>query len=230
MHFPVCRVMRQLPTKGRQTPKGQKKEMIMKRITGLTAAALLSASMFTAPALAQVSIDAGAGTDTGIGIDAGGISGGADIDAGAAGGLGVETGGAGAAAGGNADAGAEGATTLPGLDDGTTAAIGGDVSFDSAISAIEGGSASAAAIEAMTEVDGVNVVRIGELENSDSAELDAALSANQTGVEELRSSIEANAELSQELQTQGVEVASVVAAQVEADGALTLFVDEQEEE
>ena len=176
----------------------------MKRIIALTTAALLGASMFAASALAQVSIDAGG-----------------------SGGIGVEAGG-GSAGGVDVDAGASGSTTLPSVDDGTTAAIGAEATIDSALSAIEGSTASAAAVEAMAEVNDINVVKLSELENSGSADVEGTISANQSGVDELRSSIEANAALNQELQTQGVEVASVVGAQVEADGALTVFVDDQQ--
>lgn len=170
----------------------------MKRIVGLTTAALLGASMLAAPAFAQVD----AGASGGVDIQAGGVTGGADVDAGAT-------------------------TTMPdaAVDTDTTAAIGGDATFEGALSAISGNSASAAAIGTMTEVDSVNVVRISELDDHDSTKLDEAVTENQAGIDELKASIEANAQLSQELETQGVEMASIVAAQVEADGGLTVYVE-----
>ena len=109
-----------------------------------------------------------------------------------------------------------------GVDTGTTAAI--EPTFDSALTAIDGNEASATAIGAMTEVQTVNVVKVDELEGADAAAIETAVSENEEGVSQLRSSIEANAALSEQLETEGVEASSVVAAQVEADGGVTLYV------
>lgn len=165
--------------------------------------------MLAAPAYAQIGVDVGG--SAGANVEAGASGAGADI--------GVDT---------NAEAGADAgsSTSMPGtgaeIDTGTTAAI--DATFDSALSAISGNSGSATAIEGMSEVDSVNVVRIDELQGHDEASLDEAVTQNETAIEELRSSIEANASLSQELETEGVSASDVVAAQVEADGKVTVYV------
>ena len=163
----------------------------MKRILGITTAALMGASVMAAPAIAQTGLDetppAGATTpmpETAPGADA--------------------------------------TTTMPDLDTGTTAAIGAD--FNTALTAIEGNSASAAAIGALGQVERVNVVPLSTLEGHDATALNDALSTNDAAITELQSSIQANAALSEELATQGVEADDVVAAQVEADGEVTVYV------
>ncbi len=154
----------------------------MKRILGLTTAALLGASMFAAPAMAI------------------------DLNAGASGGANVEAG---------AD------TTMPDIDTGTTAAVG--ATFDSAVTAIDGNAATTQSISTMTEVRDVKIVKISELEGHDAATVEQAVAANQAGIDELQAAVSANAALSQELETQGIDSSSVLAAQVEADGAVTVF-------
>jgi hypothetical protein len=150
----------------------------MKRILGLTTAALMGASVLAAPALAEDKM--------------------------------APSGEAGAT------------TTMPDVDTGTTAAI--DTNFDSALSAISAGSSNAQAIGTLSEVDSVKVVSVDDLEGHDQAALDEALTQNSDGVDELRTSIGANAALSEELRTQGVDTSAVVAAQVEADGQVTVYV------
>jgi hypothetical protein len=174
----------------------------MKRIIGLTTAALMGASMVVAPALAQTSDGA---SDRNVPTP--GMS---ESPPTAPGTGGTDTMQDGAA------------STMPDVDAGTTAAIA--PTFDGALGAIGGNSASAQSIGSMSEISAVNVVKIDELEGADAAAVDSAVTENEAGVTELRTSIEANAALSQELETQGVEASSVVAAQVEADGALTLYV------
>lgn len=178
----------------------------MKRILASAAAALLSASVLVAPVYAQTGqtdspesagSDAGAAPDAGLGTTSPEQAG--------------ENAGAGASVGGDA-------TT--GVDGNTTAAIGNDM--NSALSAIEGNSASAQAIMGMEDVSSVNVVRLSEIDGYDQAAIDDALGAN--GATDLQASIESNAALQQHLQQAGVDASSVVAAQVEADGALTVYV------
>lgn len=171
----------------------------MKRIIGLTTAALMGASMMVAPALAQTS-------DGASDVPAPGVSESAPTAPGT----------------GNTDTMNDGAaSTMPDVDTGTTAAIA--PTFDGALTAIDGNSTSAKSIETMTEVNTVNIVKIDELEGADAAAVESAVSENEEGVSELRSSIEANAALSEQLETEGVDASSVVAAQVEADGAVTIY-------
>ncbi|TYR33099.1 hypothetical protein FY036_08550 [Mesorhizobium microcysteis] len=151
----------------------------MKRIIGITTAALMSASVLAAPAFAQVDLD---------------LSGGADATTN---------------------------TTMPDIDTGTTAAI--DADFGTALSALTNSSGNAEAI-AMSDGANVRVVSVSDLEGHDATALDEAITQHEDGVEALRTSVEANAALKQELQTQGVDVSSIVAAQVEADGEVTVYV------
>lgn len=176
----------------------------MKRIIGLTTAALLSASMLAAPALAQQSpVAPGAGDGTEVET---GVTGGADT---------ME-------APGEAPA---GATTLPGkVDTDATAASGSEANFDSALAAIEGNATSTAAIDTMTEVGSVNVVRIDELEDADMTALETATSERGAEITQLQAALEANAAVSSSLADENVEVADVVAAETAADGELVVYV------
>lgn len=176
MHFRDGRLDVATPKEG-TNPNGTK-GTIMKRILGLTTAALMGASVIAAPAFAESKMD---------------LSG---------------------------EAGAT--TTMPDVDTGTTAAISGD--FESALTAVAAGSSNAQAIGTLSEVDNVKVVSVSDLEGHDQAALDQALTQNSDGVDELRTSIGANAALSEELRTRGVDTSAIVAAQVEADGQVTVYV------
>lgn len=166
----------------------------MKRIIALTTAALMGASVMAAPALAQS--NPGAMPETGATSMP--ESGSTTMP---------QTGTTGAS---------------PDIDTGTTAAIGAD--FNTALTAIEGNSASAAALGSISDVERVNVVQLSTLEGHNSTALDEALASNEAGVEELKSSIQANSAMSSELATQGVNADDIVAAQVAADGEITVYV------
>lgn len=170
----------------------------MKRILATAAAALMGASVLVAPVYAQTGQ-----TDTSesAGSDAGAAPGGSPDSTSPE------------EAGANTGSGA-------GIDGGTTAAIGNDM--NSALSAIQGNSASAQAIMGMEDVSSVNVVRLNEIDGYNQAAIDDALDTSDAA--ELQASIESNAALQQHLQEAGVDASSVVAAQVEADGALTVYV------
>lgn len=173
----------------------------MKRIIGLTTAALLSASMFAAPAMA---IDLNAGASGGVDVQAGGTGVDSALDA--------QT---------DLDTGTN--TTMPDVDMGTTAAVG--ATFDSAVTAIEGSAATTQSIATMTEVSDVRIVSVSDLEGHDATAVERAVSENEAGIEDLRAAVDANAALSQEIEAQGVESERVIAAHVEADGAVTVFVE-----
>lgn len=151
----------------------------MKRILGITTAALMSASVLAAPAFAQESPVPVPGADSGQ-------------------------------------------TTMPDIDTDTTAAIGAN--FDGALAAIGNNTASAQSIGAMSDVQTVRVVRIGDLEGSSPALVEQAVSQNSEGVQDLRASVAANPGLSQQLEAQGVDVLSVIGADVGAMGEVTVYV------
>lgn len=165
----------------------------MKRIIAMTTAALMGASVFAAPALAQN--PSGAGTDQ-------------DFQ------LSTEQ-------GTSADAPMDERAMTPDVDTGTTASIDG--SYDGALAAIGGSSMNARSVASMETIETINVVRVGELQG-DAGLIDQAVSQNQAGVDELRAAIDANSALQSELQTRGVNSASVVGAEVGAMGELTLYV------
>jgi len=154
----------------------------MKRVIALTAAALMTGSLFAAPAMAQINLGVDADANVGVGTDAG--------------------------------------TTK--LDADTTAAIGS--SFDGLLSAM-GDTAASSSIGSMTEVSTVNVIRINEMTDTDADALAKAKTDNQASIDDLKSSIEGNAEVKAALEQQGVEPDSVVAANVAADGSLTVYVE-----
>jgi hypothetical protein len=176
----------------------------MKRIIGLTTAALMGASMMVAPALAQTSVGGGA-----------------------TGGVNAETGVTGGVNAGDAVDGAAGAATdtMGGTDAGTTAAIGADVTFGSALSAIEGNATSTAAIDTMTEIGSVEVIRIGELEGADMTALETATTERAAEITELQAALEANTAVSAALEAEDVAANEVVAAQMGADGELVVYVE-----
>jgi hypothetical protein len=171
----------------------------MKRILALTTAALMSTGI-AGSALAQgVDVDLGAGAGAEIG-------GGAET--------GVE---AGAGADMDADVGTD--------DLDVTGAAGADANLGAVVSAINTGQFGTAEIETATEISSVNVVRIDELPGGEEQQaIDQALDRHQAEVDDLRAAIEANAEIAGELEAQGVASDQVVAAQTDANGAVTVFV------
>lgn len=91
------------------------------------------------------------------------------------------------------------------------------------IAAIEANDTTVTQIGTITAVGEVKVVKISELGGS-ATELQTAVSENQEDVTKLRSAVEANPALKAELDKQQVETTSVVATQIEADGAVTVYV------
>ena len=185
----------------------------MKRIIGLTTAALMGASMMVAPAVAQTSVGGsatgGVNAETGV---TGGVGGaGADVDAGASGSAGADT--------------TIGTMTDTETDAGTTAAIGADATFDGALAAIEGNATSTAAIDTMTEVGSVEVVKIGELEGADMTALETATTEREAEITELQAALEANTAVSAALEAEDVSADEVVAAQMGAGGELVIYVE-----
>ena len=185
----------------------------MKRIIGLTTAALMGASMMVAPALAQTSVGGGAtgGVNAETGVTGGVGGAGVDVDAGASGSAGADT--------------TTGTMTDTETDAGTTAAIGADATFDGALAAIEGNATSTAAIDTMTEVGSVEVVKIGELEGADMTALETATTESEAEITELQAALEANTAVSAALEAENVSANEVVAAQMGAGGELVIYVE-----
>lgn len=188
----------------------------MKRIIGLTTAALMGASMMVAPALAQTGV--GGGVTGGVNAETGvtgGVNGGAgvdtDVEAGASGSAGTNT--------------TTGTMTDTETDAGTTAAIGSQATFDSALSAIESNASSTTAIEAMSEVGSVEVIKIGELEGADMSALETAKTESEAEITELQAALEANTAVTAALEAENVAADDVVATEMGADGGLIVYVE-----
>ena len=107
-------------------------------------------------------------------------------------------------------------------DAGTTASVDSDVTIEDAVAALEASNASA--IEGMSEVSSVKVVKVSELEEGGpTGEFDALITANRNKINTLRDAIESNEALRSELDAQGVHFTAVVATEVGADGSLTVY-------
>lgn len=174
----------------------------MKRILAITTAALMS----TAIAGTAVAQGVGVGVDTGV-------EAGASAGTGAGAGADIET---------DVEAGAE---TEMETDPGTTGAIGAGANVGAVVSAINSGQLGTAEIESATDIGMVNVVRIDEMPGGEEQQaIDQAVDERQAEIEELRAAIEAHSDIYGELEAQGVSAGDVVAADVEADGSVTVYV------
>ena len=107
-----------------------------------------------------------------------------------------------------------------GVDSGTTAST--SIDFNTALSSI-GDESSAAALRTMTDVSSVTVVDVSETANADTAALDSAIEANATQIDEVRASLHSNAAVNAALEAQQVDASQVIAANVAADGSLTVL-------
>lgn len=110
--------------------------------------------------------------------------------------------------------------TEPSLDSGTTAAIQTD--FDSALDLIDDRS-GAAAINTITQLGKVHVIRMGALDGSDSERIDQATAASETKVAELRAALQSNPAVASQIEAQGVTASEVIAADVAADGSVVVY-------
>jgi hypothetical protein len=112
------------------------------------------------------------------------------------------------------------ATTDPGL----TASTGAAADFETVLAAIRAGKTNVGAIDSMSSVSEVEVVRITDLVGgTDAQALETAVAENQADIEALQKAIEGNMALKAELDANSVAVSDIVAANVEADGSLTVF-------
>ncbi|WP_210205805.1 hypothetical protein [Hoeflea marina] len=187
------------PCAARQDSGGDrncKRSNPMKRMTKILTVALMSSSFAAAPALA----------------------GSLDADAKA----GVNSGSTNAAAGTTLDTTASGAGDL-GLSTSTNVAAQAGASADEIVALINADTDAASDIGSVTGANDVTVVSV-DAEADGSQSIDKAVNANQASISELRQSIQANADVSGKLEAEGVDVASVIAAQTGADGSLTVYV------
>ena len=108
-------------------------------------------------------------------------------------------------------------------DTGTAEVIEAKPTIADVTAAIADSAESATQIGTITAVGEVKVVKISELGGS-ATQLQTTVNEKQADVTKLRSAIEANPALKTELDKQQVETSSVVAAKIEADGAVTVYV------
>lgn len=108
-------------------------------------------------------------------------------------------------------------------DTGTTAAVEAEPTIADLTAAIDANATSATQIGTITDVSEVKVVKVSEL-GGNATDLQAKLTEKQDDLTKLQSAVEANAALKAELDKQQVEVSSVVATEIEADGAVTVYV------
>ena len=97
--------------------------------------------------------------------------------------------------------------------------------FGTVMSSIKSGKTNVSAISGMTTVSKVNVVRIGDLAKGNNMQaLDKAITDNQSDITGLQTAIGANSVLKAKLDAESIQASSIVAADVEADGSVTVYV------
>ncbi len=111
------------------------------------------------------------------------------------------------------------------VDASTTASTAAKASFGTVMSSIKAGKSNAASIQSLTDVNTVNVVRVGDLANGNNMQaLDKAVVDAKADIDGLHTAIDANAALKAKLDAQSVTTSSIVATTVESDGSLTVYV------
>lgn len=106
------------------------------------------------------------------------------------------------------------------VDRGTTQAIDEGSGEGSSLTAVTGSGAAAQSIASMDSFSDVTVRRISGEESANASE---AVSQNRDAITQLQSAISGNAELMSRLEAEGVEVSSIVGAEVAGNGALVLY-------
>lgn len=120
---------------------------------------------------------------------------------------------------------AQSETTTASPDAEATASTRPSTDLSAVMAAIEANDNSVEQVPTITHVSKVAVVRISDLEGASAAkaEIDTALDTGKAHVGALQAAIAANPALKAELDEQKVAPSSVVAARVEADGSVTVF-------
>ncbi|PWK76238.1 hypothetical protein [Aminobacter sp. AP02] len=110
------------------------------------------------------------------------------------------------------------------VDPGVTASTGTKADLGTVTSAIMASRTSAIAIQAMTTVGTVNIVKISEVAGDDKQALERIIADNEPDITGLQAAIMANSALKTELDKATIDTSAIVAANIEADGAVTVFV------
>lgn len=111
------------------------------------------------------------------------------------------------------------------VDPGITASTGAKADLGTVISAIQASRNSANTIQTMTTVGTVNIVRLSEIAKGDDKQaLDKVISDNEPDITGVQAAIMANSALKKKLDAKTIDPSAIVAANIEADGAVTVFV------
>lgn len=111
------------------------------------------------------------------------------------------------------------------VDSSITASTGAKADLGTVMSAIEASRSTATAIQAMTTVGSVHVVKVSDIVNGgDKQALDKAVSDNEADITGMQAAIMANSALKKQIDAQTVGISAIVAASIAADGAVTVFV------
>jgi hypothetical protein len=103
------------------------------------------------------------------------------------------------------------------------AAAQGQSPAEAAIAGMRSGAESAKRVQTMSKVAFVRIVDVGG--KNDQAAVEKAASENRESIKSLREAVKANAALSAKLEEKSVKPESVVAARLNDDGSLTIYID-----
>ncbi len=116
-------------------------------------------------------------------------------------------------------------TETTGTDTDTTASTGAKANFGTVMSSIKAGKTNVGAIGTLTAVSKVNVIRVADLAKGNNMQaLDKAVADNQADITSLQTAVSGNAALKAKLDAESVQASNVIAANVEADGSVTVYV------
>lgn len=107
----------------------------------------------------------------------------------------------------------------------TTASTDAKANFGTVMSSIKAGKTNVDAIGSLTTVSEVNVVRVDDLAKGNNMQaLDRAITDNQADITSLQTAISGNTALKAKLDAASIDASGVVAANIEADGSVTVYV------
>lgn len=108
----------------------------------------------------------------------------------------------------------------------TTSSTGGNAAAADLLSAIKDSRNSANAIGSMKAVSQVRVVKVDDvLKNGGGGAVKSAIEDNKQDMTGLQAAVESNSTLSEKLKSMQTDISSIVAARVEGDGSVTLYVE-----
>jgi hypothetical protein len=109
------------------------------------------------------------------------------------------------------------------IDTEATASTGGKVDVRSVMSAIGSNGQSSATIRRATKVKAVDVIDVSDVAG-DNGNLGGTISQYRANIEQLQASLQSNAALNSALEAKRVDLKQVIAANMDIDGTLTVYV------